>query len=284
MPKYHLVVDNKKNYKEIDLTKLKEFDKKSAYKLESIVNFTMGFPSIEKLKMELYDKNLIELGDIDKKLSVIYPYNKEMKKLRNGISLKGDKKYFDQLYLSNFIISNSNNIDFLESICNNYRNSYYSTIIDELKYYIRCLKNNSIDDDVKEMFRNSVKDFVLKETGSIDKNTGEYKINYKKLRDLAMFISYIEKKFNKNTSMNKNERNLEYVQQTFDSIINNKEVSENEIQELEEYYQKIMKKNINTKVSDEEYQIYEDGFPPNSEELKKYQEFQENLEIRNKSK
>ena len=264
MSKYYLVIDDRsKQYKKIDLTKLNGFDKKNAFSLESIVDFTTSFPNIEKLKIELYNNNLIGMGDLNKKLAIIYPYKKEMKKLKNGISLSGDKKYFDQMYLIHHIHSKKNDFKFLEQFCNNYRNSHYKTVVNDLIVYTRALKNNIVDEDLNELFSVAVEEFVIKETGLIDKKSGKYKVNYKKLRDLAMYVSYLNKSLNEN--INK-KNNFEYEQHLFSDISKKEELIE-----------------VNFEESDEIKRLYDEGFPPNSEELRIYKRYLESLPDENYS-
>ncbi len=112
----------------------------------------------------------------------------ELKKVRYGLVYKDTKKYLDYDYLKNIILSMQNDKTFLKKLVSNYRNSYSCVIeISEIKNYL-FYSNSEVDIYL------TLNNFFLNEILKKDLKTGEFKIKYKSLHDLAMFVrNYMEK-------------------------------------------------------------------------------------------
>lgn len=190
---YYLTIQKGKNeYKEINISSLNEFKRlskfKDSYSLEEIDMFTSMFADEVNLKEILYDNGLICLEDISKEISIRQKSKNELKKVRYGLVYKDTKKYLDYDYLKNIILSMQNDKTFLKKLVSNYRNSYSCVIeISEIKNYL-FYSNSEVDIYL------TLNNFFLNEILKKDLKTGEFKIKYKSLHDLAMFVrNYMEK-------------------------------------------------------------------------------------------
>lgn len=198
MANYHLVMKNKdKSYSEIEFTKIPEFCNIDSKKLEGIIKFTSFFRNEIHLKDTLLKYRLIKDEDYNRKISITYNYNKQVKSLMYGLTYEDDMKFFDTSYIRYYIKSKMDNLEFLEKLCNHYRNSYIQgTNITIIRNYINYRRNydeleeSQIVDDTLL----AIDYFVNMEIYSFDKKNNERKVKYKNLRDLAMFLSYNAKK------------------------------------------------------------------------------------------
>ena len=201
MPKYKLVIQKKDDYNEILWNKIENYQGYDINKLENIIKFTGFFVEEEHLKETLLKNNLITESQYNGKLSIIYRYNKQIKKLHYGITYSDDLKFFDIEFLRNYLKSMKDDLDFLTKFCNHYRNSYsQGNNIVIIRNYINYINLGEYCDDLNEL-KNSIDitidRFINKEVFNYDEKKNETKISYKKLRDLAMFLAYDYRKNNK---------------------------------------------------------------------------------------
>lgn len=219
MTKYYLVQENKEELSIIDFSKIDECSEFNSTNLKDIISFTSMFKNEKELKELLVNHNLIKVDNFNKKLKITYNYKKERKTLMYGITYENDIKFFNEVYIKRYLYENKNNYELLETLCNHYRNSYNQGLnIDTIREYIRFFKKyetdsntDYLDDDKKEMisdFEKAINSFVFKEIYRYDKKNNEYKENFKGLRDLAMFLSYQEKK-NKEEIISEKQNNEE---------------------------------------------------------------------------
>ena len=188
MPRYKLAIlkDIKAIY--FDIEKLR--DLKVDDTLKETDNFTMQFVNENQLLSYLKTNNLYT--ETKKyKLQVLYRNNNTDKKIP---VLYGDcRKYMDVYYLRNLIQSYSKDIVFLEKMANHYslgKSSYNPQLanVAALRRYINDVRFSS----TKEAFFadyviKALDDIFAKAVYKINKNTGEAEINYRGLRDLALF-------------------------------------------------------------------------------------------------
>lgn len=191
---YYLTVQKKNGeYKELDITYLEKFERisrfKSGYSLEEIDNFTSKYNGEVFLKSELFDCGIIDFDDITREISIRQAINGRLEKVRYGLVYDDIKKYLDFEYLRSVLLILRNDKDFLEKLVAFYRNSYSNSItIAQIRNYL--LNNCSFRIDIYQTLNN----FLINEVFSINK-TGEAKLKYKSLHDLAMFVyNYINKK------------------------------------------------------------------------------------------
>lgn len=213
MANYNLVIEKKSNeFLPIEWNKISEYKFLNDKVLRDIVIFTTSFQDESELKQYLNNNNLLEQENINKKLKIIYKSKGQYKKLQYGISFKEDAKYFDTSYMIRFLWNKVYDYKFLEKLCNHYRNSYIQqNNIYELRNYIIKLKrfeeNNILlselvkkglyIEELNDVY-NLFVDFVSRECHDYDSNKytykknedGSFKLKYKNLRDLAMFLSF----------------------------------------------------------------------------------------------
>jgi len=192
---YYLTLKNNKTYKTIDLTSSKSFKrlsrfKNDSYSLEELDEFTSKFSDEVSLKEKLFETLLIEFDDIPSEISVRFKQNNELKKIKYDLVYNDAKKYFDVCYLRSVFLVLCNDKEFLNKLVSNYRNSYCNA-----ETIIR-IANYSYDTyNFGTKLYNEICQFFLNEIYSSDKNSGEAKIKYKSLHDLAMFVyNYVHKK------------------------------------------------------------------------------------------
>ena len=191
---YYLTINKNKDYKKIDISLLSEFERKSnfknlSYSLEEIDLFTSKFEDEVSLKRELYKNDLIELDDITKELSIRMSNKGKLEKVMYGIVFREQRRYLDDEYLRKKILSLQNDKVFLEKLVARYRNSYCNNIT--IARVRNCLYSDFYDD-----LYSILSEFVFREIYSdLIKETGEVKLKYRSLHDLAMFVyNYVNNK------------------------------------------------------------------------------------------
>lgn len=237
--------------------------------LEILDEFTSVFKDESELKIYLFEQNLIDSKESNKKLSVRYKYSGKVKKL--PIVYSDSKKYFDVFYLRGKIQSLSNNIEFLEKLANHYslgKSTFnrQSINVQDIRRYISDVRSNggnlfeskSLEIAINDLLENAM-------FKSINRQTGEVKEDYRGLRDLALFVYNFEKTLENNKKLEETKQDEEWEQiSIFDQKIE-KTLDEEEIyseRELSPY-----PKNWNMGSDDEPL------FPPNSEEEAMYKRY-----------
>ena len=182
---YYLMLNKKQiNLNNVDNFKRISNLKGNSYTLEEIDNFTSMYKDQDLLKQELYKSSLISSKDLESKLYIARKNKGELEKVKYDPVFLLDKKYLDIPYLTNLILSLNEDNDFLNKLITYYRNSYVNNeIISIIRYYLIAKDMHMIDYDINELLRT----FIQKEIYNYDYETGEVKVKYKSLHDLAMF-------------------------------------------------------------------------------------------------
>lgn len=207
MPNYHLVTQRKdKSYNFIEFSKIEKYKDLNDKKLSDIIHFTGYFIEETDLKDNLLKLNLIKDSEYNDRLAIIYKYNGAFKKLMYGITYNEDLEFFDVNYIKEYIISREFNPDFLEGLCNRYRNNYGQQVNTQNLYnfinYVRLQKYDDIlDKDLKNDIETTIGLLVNREVYNYKNN--KKIINYRGLRDLAMYLAYHR---NKNRLIKKEEK------------------------------------------------------------------------------
>lgn len=147
-------------------------------KLQEIDALTMNFQSEEELKQFLLEKGLITLEQFNNKLAISYHY-KGVKTI--PVVYSGCMPYLSLEELNYILISKINNLDFLTKLCNR----YYTTIPSELERHVYERKAKINRESEYPIMQEVLTDFLV---------CKQYDGNYKRLRDLGMFIYHYEKK------------------------------------------------------------------------------------------
>ena len=165
--------------------------------LQEIDNFTMNFSTEQELLKYLKDNNIYNF-DKDRKIQIVYTYNKKNKKL--PVLYSNSKKYMKTEYLRYILKSLSNDIIFLEKLANHFdmgKSSFNLQLsnVHLLRNYINEVRfsNNNEAFFSKQVYDAMEDIFIRAIIKKINNKTGEVEINYRGLRDLAIFVkNYIE--------------------------------------------------------------------------------------------
>ena len=189
MIRYKLGILKNKKVKYFEIAELNNV--KAEDSLKKIDKFTTQFTNIDHLTSYLKSSN-IYTEEKKYKIQVLYKNKGEDKKI--PVLYSGIIKYMDEAYLRNLIHSYSKDIVFLEKLANHYSlgKSSYNTQLTNVTG-IRNYINDVIHSKTKEPFYSKIleetlDDIIIKAVFKINKNTGEVGINYRGLRDLALFV------------------------------------------------------------------------------------------------
>ena len=189
MPKYRLGILKNKNAIYFDIDELRDLNTNET--LVETDKFTMQFVNESQLLNYLKSNNLYP-EEKKYKLQVLYRNNNEDKKI--PVLYNDCKKYMDVYYLKNLIQSYSKDLVFLEKLANHYslgKSSYnlQLTNVQGIRKYIYEVINSSTQEAFysKEL-TNTLNNTVINAIYRINEKTGEVKLNYRGLRDLALFI------------------------------------------------------------------------------------------------
>lgn len=237
--------------------------------LEELDNFTTQFQTEEELKAYLQAKTLLNYNEIitTDNIRVMYKHDGEVKKLK--VAYLDIKKYLDITYLRYELKSLCSDVKFLEKLANFYDNgstkfNKQGLNVQDIRNYLSDVRSNggktfyskSLETAINDLYKKA----ILKEE---NKETGEVKLNYRGLRDLAFFIYKY-----KNPEIKK-----EDLQQTMDLGEENKKVSK-----PEEYEQSDMFDILDDSGKWELSSEGDPDFPYNSEEERNYKRYLEELE------
>lgn len=184
---YYITVKENKGYKLLDITSMHAFKKLSkfknnSYNLEEIDLFTSEYPNELVLKRDLYNFGVITLEDITKDISIRMKNKDNLEKVRYGLVYNDISKYFDEFYLRMKLLELQNDTVFLNKLLDYYRNSYKQESLRQINAILQGYNGRSINiyNALNMFFKDTVYDINFK--------TGETKLKYKSLHDLAMFI------------------------------------------------------------------------------------------------
>lgn len=191
---YYLTIKEKNNYKTLNITSLEEFTrfskfKNDSYSLDEIDIFTSKFDNEMILKRRLYEKGIITVEDIDKKIEIRMKLDGKLKIVHYGLVYRYMAKYLDIKYLEAKILALQNDKTFLNKLLNHYRSSHNQKSLRE----INALLNGYIGSDLS--MHTSLSEFYKDEIFLENFKTGVVTLKYKSLHDLAMFVyNYINVK------------------------------------------------------------------------------------------
>ena len=183
---YYLMSKKGKEYLPINISSLSDFERmskfKDGYSLEEIDKFTSKYNSDKELRLDLYSNGLLDIDDINRDISIRRKTKGIYQKVTYGLVYSDVIKYFNEDYLLYTILSKQKDIEFLRRLTSYYRNSYINNDnISQIRDYVNY-QNMYIN------VYNVLRDFYMKEIYEFDKKTGEMKLKYKSLHDLAMFV------------------------------------------------------------------------------------------------
>ena len=199
--RYSLTVYNKSKFHDIkDYTKIPGFEHIEEQKIKGIIDFTNQFDSEYDLLDYLLENELIPEEFSNGTLGIHFYKNKtsEPKLLQYGISFQEDKKYFDTIFLQYYYQRMLQNPQFMEAFIKKYYEYLKNVPIfqEELKY-LRYSYNHYVEHGyLPDHSIGCMGTFVTLYCRKKGKD-GEYKADFTKIRDLAMFAIDFERKNNR---------------------------------------------------------------------------------------
>lgn len=287
MANYFIAYCTKKTTNIIDLEKLLG---KYSKKLELLDELTVNFESEKELKHFLITKGLFSTDNVDKNLNIVYKnsgklkrlpvFYSEHKKIMNNVEVISKEIYkresefnmytsesikYDNLRSEFSIFTNLiGNVNFLSEISRHYSigNAKYNPQflnVSDINIFLSDVRSNGGDVFYPNYMYIALYELFKSAMYKIEKNPDKniVKLNYRGYRDLVNFI--YKYKLDKNLIEKNNiddeveQMKLEQIETSF-SIDNNRSY---------DYNEEIM---------------YEEGFAPNSEELKAYKNYLESLQ------
>lgn len=190
---YFLTIKSKDNYKSLDITSLEEFQRlsnlKNSYSLEEIDLFTSRFSSEIELKTKLFEQGIISIEDITKEISIRMKQKDELKKVMYDLVYNSTSKFLNEEYLRHILLTLQNDRDFLNKLLNHYRSSYKQENLNKIRAILTDYRGNSIN------IYEALSSFFIEEVYAMELSTGQLKLKYKSLHDLAMFVyTYLSQK------------------------------------------------------------------------------------------
>lgn len=184
---YYFTIKEKNGYKLLDISQTEQFQrlskfKNNSYSLEEIDNFTSQFDSEISLKIVLYKAGIITAQDIKKEISIRMKNNGILTKVMYDPVYKETRKYLDDFYLRGKLLELQSDKIFLNKLLNHYRRHYKQENIAKIRAAIGEYSDSEIN--IYEALSSLFADIVY----DSDYRTGEVKLKYKSLHDLAMFI------------------------------------------------------------------------------------------------
>ena len=189
MLRYRLGIYVNKQPIYIEIPELKNVSAENS--LKEIDKFTMCFVNEEHLKKYLKANNLYN-EEKKYRIYVIFEYKGIAKNI--PVIYNEARKYMDLNYLRNIIQSYSKDIIFLEKLANHYSigNAKFNnqlTNVEDIRRYINDVKHTSTKEPFySKALNNTLDDVVINASNRINKKTGELRLNYRGIRDLAIFV------------------------------------------------------------------------------------------------
>ena len=248
MSNYKLIIGNKNEFREIALE-----DKQYLKKLENLDVLTSECNNEKELKIYLFNKGLITEKELKGNyyMHILYKYI-EYKTL--PIIYKDLRKYLDLDYLKGKLMMLSNNLQFLYKLAEHYskKNHQCQNVSDIRLYLYDVINNTDCDFEEHKLLETAINCLYKNAVFKVDTRTGIHQINYRGLRDLALFVYSFQKE--------KKFENMENCQ-TFQMKL------------LDFLEENNFQQNIQHLSSEGD-----PDFPPNSEEEAKYLKYLEELE------
>lgn len=283
MTNYFIAYCTKKTTSIIDLEKLLG---KYSKELELLDELTISFESEKELKHFLISKGLLSIDNINKELSIVYKnsgklkrlpvFYSEHKKIMNNVDViskeiyKRESKFnmytsesikYDNLRSEFSIFTNLiGNVNFLSEISRHYSigNAKYNPQflnVSDINIFLSDVRSNGGDVFYPNYMYIALYELFKEAIYKIEKKPDKNKVslNYRGYRDL---INFIYKYKLDNNLIKKNNTDEELKQMKLEQIEEPLIISHSYTDRLEN-----------------EEEMYEEGFAPNSEELKAYKEY-----------
>lgn len=225
--------------------KVSGFEHLNATSLQDIVEFTHNFENQIQLIYFLMENNLVPVNYFNGDFGIDYFKRKSDtngKTLQYGISFQDDVKFYDTEFLQSYFANHLKEEEFAKSFIQ----KYYKQLR-KVPLFQEDLENIKLHYNKKnpyyERVKNSAYSFVYYYT--MVKNDAEYKLNFTRLRDLAMFTINYERNLQLEIDLPEyNLNTLNNMINHYESFLRNKYLSEEERTAYERQVEKI-KEQIN---------------------------------------
>lgn len=191
---YYLVVKNKDCYRALDVTRHERFKrmsnfKGSNYSLEEIDNFTSKFDDEIVFKSALCREGFITPDEILADILVMMKSKGSLKNVEYGPVYADRAAFLDSKVLQSYLVKLESDCFFLKKLVNRYASSYSSEYLRTIREYLRT----SCEEEMSKM--DSLLEFYYHEVYRYERDNNSWKVKYKSLHDLGMFVySYISTK------------------------------------------------------------------------------------------
>ena len=186
---YYLEANSGREFVNIDLSSVV----KNSKSLESIDSITTNFKDEDSFIIYLIQNDLLKPTYLKSKLNITYIYNKEKKKL--PVFYTDKKKYLDFNSLRMEYYRLLSDKEFLNRLL--YEYSYLKTPdspLSDIEIYLKDVAANGGNDFPSTLFDVAVRKFFEQITFRYDRNSQNFKFNYKGARDFGNFIDRYNKK------------------------------------------------------------------------------------------
>ena len=251
MVSYKLGIFVKKEAKIIDLDSIIKLKN-----LKSLDEFTSAFSNENELKIYLFNKGLLSKLEMKQNIVIMYKNNGKIKKI--PVVYHDASKLLDTANLRYKLKSMSDNAEFLEKLANYYSNgstkfNKQALNVSDIRTYLSSVRDKKAHPS--KLLDIALDDLFVKAVFKVDKKTGVVEVNYRGLRDLALFIYKFESDLQKNKP-EENKDNESWTQGSLFDMVQNESFSEDSILSSHD----------------------EPDFPPNSEEEARYKAYVERLD------
>ena len=253
MVRYKLGFFVNKEVKIIDLDSLKKIKN-----LQSLDKFTSSFANENELKIYLFNHEL--LSKLEMKYNVVVTYKNNGREKKIPVVYQDANKLLDVVDLKYKLMSMKSNMQFLEKLADFYSNgstkyNKQGLNVSDIRTYLSDVRYKREEIHSYLLLENALDALFKKAVFKIDRNTGEVEINYRGMRDLALFIYKFENNLEKN-KIKEEQSNETWVQESLFDI----------------------EKKSSFEVESNLSSAFEPDFPPNSEEEARYQAYQDKLD------
>ena len=196
MAKYYL----SSGQNNIEFNNITDFTDLKYDELSDVIKFTGIFKSESELKLYLLNHRLVRTAA---PLRITYQYKQQVKHLKYGVTYYNDLKFFSEKNIRMVIQRNKHNYEFLEAMSNYLKDDpsqlgNYERIRGRMLLLKKFVVSLDDENEINVDFDYTIDDLVKRECHTYNSKTKQSneKNNFRGLRDLAMFLSYCENKYN----------------------------------------------------------------------------------------
>ncbi len=233
---YSLIIrKNNSIFEVVGFSQIPGYNNLQEHNLKDIVAFTSSFENKNELIEFLLNFSLIPKNYSDGNIEITYKKTGTYKRGKDlpkilpfGISYSDEKDFFDINYLVKYYIEKTKDINFFKEFVNRYSKLENVTIFANLINYFKCvLIEYEMTGKITKFLTNNIVRFIELYTHR-KKDTGEYTLDFPRLRDLAMFAINYERNNYEEKEVNISTNSLKQELKHYKSLIDDGNISEEE--------------------------------------------------------